>query len=244
MSFIRTSASLHKWLALVVGLPILGWFISGLFIAFVPEDAIHGRHPPDPVPISAASVAGPLQRALAAHPGAYARIEVRAMLGRPVVLLSPVTGRPLLVDLDGGRQVTPLARELVVDLARETMGAAAGAPVRLETVTSPSRAYGGPLPAWRVTFADAEETEVYVAADLGRVVATRGRLFRVYDAMWSLHILNFVDPRGINTWWLWGLVALATVIALTGFVMLPSRLRLRRRQIGAVASRSNDYTGR
>ena len=237
MSFVRASASLHKWLALVVGLPILGWFVSGLFIAFVPEDAIHGRHPPDPVPVDAVKVAVPLARALAANPGAYARVEVRAMLGRPVAQLTPVAGRPLLLDLASGRRLSPLGRDLAAALARETMGGEGGAPIRVEPVTVSSRAYSGPLPAWRATFADAADTDVYVAADLDRVVATRGSLFRVYDAMWSLHILNVVDPRGINTWWLWGLAALATVIALTGFIMLPSRLGLRRRRHTASADR-------
>ncbi|QYE37023.1 MULTISPECIES: PepSY domain-containing protein [Sphingosinicellaceae] len=230
MSFVRTSASLHKWLALVVGLPILAWFVSGLFIAFVPEDAIHGHHPPDPAPVDAAAVAQPLAQALAARPGSYAKVEARSMLGRPVALLTPVEGRPQLVDLTTGHTVSPIDRPTAIALALETMGAHTGLPVRAEQVSAPSRVYQGPLPAWRVVFADQSNTEVYVAANLGRVVASRGDLFRVYDTMWSFHILNFADPRGINTWWLWGLAALATVVAMTGFVMLPSRLRLKRRR--------------
>jgi hypothetical protein len=47
--------------------------------------------------------------------------------------------------------------------------------------------------------------------------------------MWSLHILNFRDPRGINTPWLWGSAGLALVVAITGILLLPVRLGLRRR---------------
>jgi len=225
------AASVHKWLALVVGLPVLGWFVSGLFIAFVPEDAIHGHAEPHAPPsIAAEEVAGPLAAALAARPGAYARIEVRTMLGRPVVQLTPVEGRPRVVDLRSGRTVTPVDRATAAALAREALGPDAGAPVRVAAVTEPLRAYPGPLPAWRVDFADGDATQVYVAADLGRVTAARNRLFRVFDVMWSIHILNFADPRGINTTWLWGGAALATLVALTGFVLLPARLRPRRRR--------------
>lgn len=230
MKLTRGAASVHKWLALLVGLPILGWFVSGLFIAFVPEDAIHGHAAhAEPARIQAAQVAGPLAAVLRAQPGAYERIEVRTMLGRPVVQLTPTEAPPRVVDLSTGRTLTPVDQRTAVALAREAVGPALGAPIRAEKVVEKLRAYQGPLPAWRVDFTDANATQVYVAADLGRVIATRNRLFRVFDVMWSIHILNFEDPRGINTPWLWAGAALATVLAITGFIILPSRLRRRRR---------------
>jgi len=107
LKFTGAAASVHKWLALVRGQPVLGWFDSGLFIAFVPEDAIHGNanlHAPPS--IATKDVAGPL----AARPGAYARIGVRTMFGRPVVQLTPIEGRPRVVGLRSGRRATPVDR--------------------------------------------------------------------------------------------------------------------------------------
>lgn len=229
MGLTRGAAKLHKWLALVVAIPILAWFVSGLFIAFVPGEAIHGHNEHHtPASVDPAAIAEPLAAALARHGKPVERIDVRSMLGRPVALLSPAEGRPTLVDLSSGRVRSPIDRMTAVALARAELGPRAGVPISVTAIASPLRAYAGPLPAWRVDFADDDRTQVYVAADLGRVVATRNRLFRVFDVMWSLHILNFEDPRGINTPWLWGSAAVALAVALTGVIILPGRLGLRR----------------
>ena len=234
MGLTRGAAKLHKWLALVVALPILAWFASGLFIAFVPEEAIHGHNEhPAAAALDPATVAQPLAAALARHGKPVERIDVRSMLGRPVALLSPAEGRPTLVDLSSGRVLSPIDRSTAVELARAALGPRAGAPLGVTAIAAPLRAYAGPLPAWRVDFANEDRTQVYVAADLGRVVATRNRLFRWFDVMWSLHILNFEDPRGINTPWLWGSAAVALGVALTGVIILPGRLGLRRRKRSA-----------
>lgn len=231
MGLTRGAAKIHKWLALVVALPILAWFVSGLFIALVPEDAIHGHNGHHaPALINPATTAEPLADVLSRHGKPVERIEVRSMLGRPVALLSPGEGRPTLVDLSSGKILSPIDRTTAVALARAEVGPEAGAPLRVTAIIEPLRAYAGPLPAWRVDFADNDRTQVYVAADLGRVTASRNELFRVFDVMWSLHILNFEDPRGINTPWLWGSAAVALAVALTGVILLPSRLRFRRRQ--------------
>jgi hypothetical protein len=228
MSVTRGAAKIHKWMALVAALPILAWFMSGLFIAFVPEEMIHGHggHGP-PALVDPAAVARPLAAALARRSGSVEKIEVRTMLGHPVALLSPAEGRPSLVDLATGRTISPIDRATAIAIARAEMPDAAS--VRAVPVTEPLRAYPGPLPAWRVDFADDDSTQVYVAADLGRVMAMRNEMFRVFDVMWSLHILNFRDPRGINTPWLWGSAGLALVVAITGILLLPVRLGLRRR---------------
>jgi hypothetical protein len=67
--------------------------------------------------------------------------------------------------------------------------------------SSPKRRteYRGPLPAWRIAFDDAEGLAVYVAADTGRVAARRSDLWRVYDALWALHIMDWRDHENFNT---------------------------------------------
>ena len=98
---------------------------------------------------------------------------MRTMLGRPIVQLTPREGSARLLDLHTGHRVTPVNRLTAIAVAREALGPRTVAVVATRMVTEPSRAYPGPLPAWRVDFDDEDRTQVYVAADLGRVTAIR-----------------------------------------------------------------------
>ena len=84
--------------------------------------------------------------------------------------------------------------------------------------------YRGALPAWRVDFEDGEGRSLYVAADTGAVTARRSTLWRVYDFLWGLHIMDWRGHEDFNTWLLIVATALALVMSVAGIVMLPSRL--------------------
>jgi hypothetical protein len=97
-------------------------------------------------------------------------------------------------------------------------------------VTEGTPEYRGPLPAWRISFDDAEGLAVYVAADTARVTARRSDLWRVYDALWALHIMDWRDHENFNS----GLLILtsltALIVALAGFVLFPYRMGWVRRR--------------
>ena len=92
-------------------------------------------------------------------------------------------------------------------------------------VSAETTQYRGPLPAWRVAFADANETAIYVTADTGRVTALRTDLWRIYDFLWGLHIMDWQAHENINHWWLWATAALSLVVAISGTIMFPSRFK-------------------
>src|SRR5687767_550510 len=102
----RVASKVHKWLALLMAIQILFWFISGLFFAIAPIERVRSEHmkaEASPAPIAVPVAAQGLQRIAAAAPAV--RIEIRAMLGRPVALLTGHEGRPALYDLTSGRQL-------------------------------------------------------------------------------------------------------------------------------------------
>jgi hypothetical protein len=94
----------------------------------------------------------------------------------------------------------------------------------LEWVTAGSPEYRGPLPAWRVSFDDLESTRIYVSADEARVAARRTGTWRVYDFLWSLHIMDWREHEDINNNWLRAAAGLALLMALGGVVLLPWRM--------------------
>ena len=65
---------------------------------------------------------------------------------------------------------------------------------RVVAVTANDSEYRGALPAWRVDFEDGEGRSIYVAADTGAVTARRSTLWRVYDFLWGLHIMDWRGP--------------------------------------------------
>ena len=98
--------------------------------------------------------------------------------------------------------------------------------MRVGLVTEESTEYRAALPAWRVDFDDGGERALYVAQDSGVVTARRSKLWRVYDFLWSLHIMDFRNHEDFNTPLLIGATALALVMIVTGIILFPSRLGL------------------
>jgi uncharacterized iron-regulated membrane protein len=241
-------AKIHRWLALLMAIQILFWFVSGLFFAVVPIETVRSEHqiaeaPPEPVNLDQSAAC--LQRVAASGAPAGHRIEVRSMLGRPVAVVSEGEARPHLYDLSTGRQLSPIPASLARTIAEvDHAGNARARTAQLVREASPE--YRGALPAWRVDFDDGANRAVYVAADTGAVTARRSTLWRVYDFLWSLHIMDFKNHEDFNTPLLIVATALALVMIVTGIILFPSRLgynkwkRKRRRLAASGAARIPD----
>jgi hypothetical protein len=233
----RIAGKVHKWLALLMAIQILFWFVSGLFFAVAPIERVRSEHmkavaPSSPIPVAAAAAG--LQRIELDVAGE--RIEIRTMLARPVALVSPREGRPRLFDLTTGQQISPIPAQLAVRIAEADHAGELRAG-RVSLVTGASPEYRTGLPAWRIDFDDGAERALYVAQDTGVVTARRSTLWRVFDFLWSLHIMDFKNHEDFNTPLLIISTALALVMIGAGIVMFPSRLgynawRRRRRAKG------------
>ena len=71
---------------------------------------------------------------------------------------------------------------------------------RVTRIAANDSEYRGALPAWRVDFEDGEGRSIYVAADTGAVTARRSTLWRAYDFLWGLHIMDWRGHENFNTW--------------------------------------------
>lgn len=220
----------HKWLALIVGVQILFWVGSGLFFAIFPIEQVRSEH--RIAQREAAPFTSPMQDVSALLPEAPARVTYeRDAAGEAVAVAEFAERRPILIDLQDWRVASPLSEEAAAQIAQAYV---AGSPrVRERTlVTEETPEYRGPLPAWRIAFDDGEGLAVYVAADTARVTARRSDLWRVYDALWALHIMDWRDHENFNS----GLMILtsftALVVVLMGFVLFPYRMGWMRRRAG------------
>jgi hypothetical protein len=219
------AAKIHKWLALLMALQILFWFVSGLFFAVFPIERVRSEHviaeqPARPVPFDVAAD-GLLRLGSAGVTGE--RVEIRTVLDRPVAVVAGRDGRPVLYDLASARRISPLSISAAARIAEADHRGGARA-ARIEQVASHSPEYRGPLPAWRVEFDDGANRALYVAADTGAVAARRSTLWRVYDFLWGLHIMDWRGHEDFNSPLLVVATALGLIVIATGFIMFPSRL--------------------
>ncbi|WP_129792345.1 PepSY domain-containing protein [Sphingosinicella sp. CPCC 101087] len=218
-------AKIHRWLALLMAIQILFWFVSGLFFAAFPIERVRSEHAiapaqAEPVPFGTAAD-GLLRLGSAGVTGE--RIEIRNLLGRPVALIAAGESRPRLYDLATGQRLSPLPMDAAARIAEADHAGELRASM-VERVAENSTEYRGPLPAWRVDFQDRAARSLYVAADTGAVTARRSTLWRVYDFLWGLHVMDWRTHEDFNSPLLVAATLLGLVVVISGLVMLPRRL--------------------
>jgi hypothetical protein len=230
MRLAAAASWIHKWLALTVGVQVMFWVVSGLFFAVFPIERVRSEH--RIAHEHAAPLSAPLADVTALLPEAPTRVTCeRDAAGAAVAVAEFAERRPILIDLEDWRVASPLSADAAAQIAQAyTIGRPRVRERRLVTEETPE--YRGPLPAWRIAFDDAEGLAVFVAADTARVTARRFDLWRVYDGLWALHIMDWRDHENFNT----GLMILTSftslIVVLMGFILFPYRLGWMRRRAG------------
>lgn len=193
----------HKWLALVVGIQLLLWAVSGFYMVVVDLDFIHG----DPLvrnlkPALDASGRFVPFDSLRRDRSGIRTIRLRALPDDGSAVYEIVTTAGIeLVDARTGRTISPLPEARVIELARAYY-AGSGDVVRATLIASeadkPGELQSRSLPSWRVDFDDWLETSLYVHAESGALATRRHRFWRWFDFLWSLHIMDYRERTDVN----------------------------------------------
>lgn len=222
----------HRRLSYVIGLQLLAWTASGLVFTWDPIEDVRGETslrpaaPPPPPPLAdVVDVARAAQAAGVPEP-AVALLAWRR--GRWTWSLSPHGAQPgteALVDALSGE---PLAAMDAGEATRLATGLLA-TPAPVAAVTPIARAEGEyrgkPVPALRVDFDDGRGTAVYLVAASGELGAVRNDLWRRFDWLWMLHIMDYREREDFGTPWLKAAALLGLATALTGLVLAGLSLR-------------------
>ena len=217
--------TLHLWVGIIVGVQLLVWTASGLFMTASSIETVRGEHlrrePPRPDLRQAEGVL-PLAQVLAVQARVVDEIALVSLLGQPVYRLKE--GKAVwLADARTGATRTLSAADAVA-LARAAT-----------TLTDPVSATpldpGNPpldlrraVPGWQVRFADG--THVYVGA-AGEILSVRTRLWRLYDFAWGLHIMDPAGREDSHHPLLIGSAALALASSLSGLALAVLHFRRR-----------------
>ena len=75
----------------------------------------------------------------------------------------------------------------------------------------------------------------FAAANTGQVTARRSELWRVYDTLWALHIMDYRDHENFNHLPIIIVSLLALFSTIAGIMLIPYRFRWRRKKPAARA---------
>lgn len=193
----------HKWVGLIVGLQILAWTVSGLFMTWFPIAQVRSEHlirEAKPRDLHAAVNLISAERAIAAVKAPISRMELVDVAGRWMWRIDSAGKPHTLIDAEGGRVISPLDEKAARDIATaDYAGKGAIASATLIEKDAPIE-YRSTLPVWQIIFDDESETHLYVAPLTGKVVARRSGLWRTYDFLWGLHIMDYSERENFNHW--------------------------------------------
>jgi hypothetical protein len=78
---------------------------------------------------------------------------------------------------------------------------------------------GGELPAWRVSLAGSEDASVYVGALSGKIRAVRTNTWRIFDFLWSLHIMDYEKRENFNHLLIQFMAVIGLITVLSGLAL-------------------------
>lgn len=215
----------HVWLGWLVGIPVLLWVASGLFMVSRPMEEVRGEHlVRKPAPIRLDGPAVP--PAIAGVPLTSLTLEQRAAGPRWVITLADGTKR--LADPETGALLPALsAADAVKEVAALYTGDSKIVSTSRTSADKPPLELRRPIDSWKVTFDDG--TNFYVDSATGQIVARRTRWWRAFDLMWGLHIMDLKTREDIHNPLVIGFAVFSLMMALLALAMLPMTIRRRRK---------------
>ncbi len=218
----------HRYLGVLLGIQFLLWTISGLYFSWTNIDEIHGdlqhKHPPH---LSAAFnfiSPGNVLSSLAEKADSIHQIEVVNIMQKPFYFIryfSNKNFKSVLADAETGAIKQLITKEEAVKIAAENFE---GQPILksaeyITTVGSHNEYREKPLPAWKILFEHESNTNIYVAAQSGKVETFRNEKWRTFDLLWMFHTMDYNGRDNINNWVLRAFSIFGIITILSGFLL-------------------------
>lgn len=233
---IKTWYWVHKWLAIITGIAILLWLLTGLVITAPGLISLHwpeNHYQPQPpdfrtITMTPSDAVGRLADSLTTEPDvrSITLLSVHNLLVYQIML---VNGESHLIDAATG-QLFKITPEIGAQIAQQAFPSG-GSIVDTELLESHDTGYFHErIPAYRYIFDDRDHTYVYVSLETGTVIVNNrlSRQMEMFEAWHTFAILGVVwpDQQRLITMMLWISSFLTILAALSGYYLaLPKRWR-------------------
>ncbi len=228
----RNLRKLHLWFGIAIGVQIGLWLISGLFMTLFPIEQVRGdnlRVKTDTVLDFDGVIISP-QDLLKTQDIKAQALTLKTVSGEPVYILKTEQGVSVF-DARTGVARAPLSEGQAREISMAAYSGRGTVSSTLLYADETPHEYGRDGPVWRVNFSKPNPASFYVDAKTGELKAVRTRLWRTFDFMWGLHIMDWKTRDNFNSWWLKTVAALAVFFFFTGLGLAVLRIR------GALARR-------
>ncbi len=230
-SFIRKA---HRWLGLIAAIQLLIWTGSGLFFSIVPIDDVRGTHllqAPPALRLEHVRLISPSEL-VAQHQElamlSVGKVQLQQRLYTPIYLVKR-EDELLVFHAETAVKLAPLTETEAHSIATNS----SPLPVQsLSWVTSVDRGSeyrDGELPAWKVELKGVDEANLWIGANSGKVSAIRTNTWRLYDFLWGLHIMDYVDRDNFNSWLLRAFALLGVMTIASGLLLFFISAKQRKR---------------
>jgi uncharacterized iron-regulated membrane protein len=224
--------SLHRWLGLIVGLQVLIWLATGLYMVVLDLDFIHGdplvRNMQQIVTVPNSSRVS-LTSLRAQYPDAT-DIGLRSVMGTGFFTVTTLQDR-YLINPQTAEVISPLDEETVRQIAVfHFNGEGSISEATLITADPPREIGPRRLPLWRIDFNDRFSTSFYIDPYTGVLVTRRHQYWRIFDFFFMLHIMDYDERSDAHNTLLQIAQFTGVTFAISGLWLLFYSFRKRRKE--------------
>ena len=216
---------LHKIFSIVVGIQLLLWVLSGLYMTAVPLTYVHGDHlrkESNKVSLQLEDLPVAVQVGLE-EKGITKVNTVRLFmrLDEPVYEVE-IKDDSILIQAETGNIIGNLEEEQARQIAIESFTGAAGviSVIEIHNYDDMPEIKGRDLPIWQVNFDDWVSTSLYVSNTEAQVITARSSIWRVFDFFWMLHIMDYEEREDFNNPLVIFMASAGILMVLSGAVLL------------------------
>ena len=215
----------HIWLGWLVGIPLILWTASGLFMVARPIEEVRGEHlRTKPMVLAALRPVAPLL-----GPRSVEKLTLEQRFSGPVWIIRYSSGDLRRADPATGALLPRVSASEAASLAASYYaGTAKQQSARMFSAELAPLDLRQERPSWQIRYADG--TRLYIDSDTGALLALRTNQWRLYDVMWGLHIMDLQNRTNYHHPLMIGFAVLAMVSLILAFWLLIARQRRLRKR--------------
>jgi len=210
---------------LFIGLQFVIWSISGAYMVIFDIDYIHGDSlvANNSTFLKHEQINYSIAELYSDHPKAK-KIELSTLLGDAIYRFD-VGQKKYLLSADTGKSLSPISENDAVNIAKHQYKPenATIKQVSLIIENPPFELSARHLPVWRVDFGEFSSPSFYISVHTGELVTKRHTFWRLFDWMFSFHVMDYVEEDASNNL-LFIFAVLSIVASFFGIVLTYFRL--------------------
>ncbi len=222
---------MHKFLGYLLALQLLFWLLGGLIMSVLPLNKVHGDHLVNRQltnPFSEQHYQYSLDKLRKKYQSIQS-ISYTFFLNTPVYHLKTLTTTIDINATTGKILTTPSEAEIITQAKKHYRNNYQVKSV-IPLEKAPAEAKNTPK-VWAVNFDDNINTTLYFSQQSGQLLTVRSDIWRLFDFVWMLHIMDYQDRENFNNPLLILSASSAVLFCLSGIFLLFQRFSSNQRNL-------------